>query len=143
MTGFWRQWMAVWRLSVAGFGLILAGGAFEATSGPARMIFALLGEALPLEMPATLRFSIALIGAVTLGWWLTLEAAFRAIDLLGDRAGPVWRALTLSVAGWYLIDGALSAATGFALNIVPNTGLLAGYLIPVLATGVLRKGRRG
>ncbi|MDP1872645.1 hypothetical protein [Phenylobacterium sp.] len=139
MTGFWRVWMAVWRLSVAGFGLVLAGAAFEATSGPVRLIFALLGAESPLEMDGSLRFAIALMGAVTLGWWLTLEAAFKAIDLLGDRAGPVWRGVTLSVVGWYLIDGALSAATGFALNIAPNTVLLLGYLIPALATGVLRR----
>ncbi|MDO8900247.1 MAG: hypothetical protein Q7V15_02730 [Phenylobacterium sp.] len=139
MTGFWRVWMAVWRLSVASFGLVLAAGAFEATSGPVRMIFDLVGEALPEEVSSPLRFSIALMGAVTLGWWLTLEAAFRAVDLLGDRAAPVWRGLTLSVVGWYLIDGALSAATGFGLNIIPNTVLLAGYLVPVLATGVMRR----
>ena len=120
MSGFWRRWMAAWRLSVAGFGLVLSGAAFEATSEP-------------------LRFSIALMGAVTLGWWLTLEAAFKAIDLLGDRATPVWRGVTVSVVGWYVIDGALSAATGYALNILPNTLLLVGYLIPVLAAGVMRR----
>ena len=139
MSRFWRQWLAVWRLSVAGFGLVLAGGAFEATSGPARMIFALVGEALPADMTDPLRFSIALMGAVTLGWWLTLEAAFRAIDLLGERAAPVWRGITLSVVGWYVIDGALSAATGYALNILPNSLLLVGYLVPVLSTGVMRR----
>ena len=138
MSGFWRRWMAAWRLSVAGFGLVLSGAAFEATSGPVRMIFALVGEALPAEMEP-LRFSIALMGAVTLGWWLTLEAAFKAIDLLGDRATPVWRGVTVSVVGWYVIDGALSAATGYALNILPNTLLLVGYLIPVLAAGVMRR----
>ncbi|MFT4934449.1 MAG: hypothetical protein ACI9LT_001129 [Pseudoalteromonas distincta] len=140
MSGFWRQWMAVWRLAVAGFGLVLAAGAFEATSGPVRMIFALVGEALPAEMGEPLQFSIALMGAVTLGWWLTLEAAFKAIDLLGDRAAPVWRGVTVSVVGWYVIDGALSAVTGYALNILPNTLLLVGYLIPVLAAGVMRRG---
>lgn len=140
MSGFWRQWMAVWRLAVAGFGLVLAAGAFEATSGPVRMIFALVGEALPAEMGEPLQFSIALMGAVTLGWWLTLEAAFKAIDLLGDRAAPVWRRVTVSVVGWYVIDGALSAVTGYALNILPNTLLLVGYLIPVLAAGVMRRG---
>lgn len=139
MTGLWRRWMAIWRWSVAGFGLVLAGAAFEATSGPVRMIFALLGAETPLAMDEPLRFSIALMGAVTLGWWLTLEAAFKGIDLLGERAAPVWRGVTLSVVGWYVIDGALSAATGFALNILPNTVLLIGYLIPVLATGVMRR----
>lgn len=139
MTGVWRVWMAVWRLSVAGFGAVLAGAAFEATSGPARMVFDLVGEALPQDMSSPLRFSIALMGAVTLGWWLTLEAVFRAMDLLGDRAAPVWRGVTLSVVGWYVIDGVLSAATGYPLNNIPNTVLLAGYLIPVLATGVMRR----
>jgi len=139
MSRFWRQWLAVWRLAVAGFGLVLAAAAFEATSGPARMIFALVGEALPADMTDPLRFSIALMGAVTLGWWLTLEAAFRAIDLLGERAAPVWRGVTLSVVGWYVIDGALSAATGYALNILPNSLLLVGYLVPVLSTGVMRR----
>lgn len=139
MTGVWRVWMAVWRLSVAGFGAVLAGAAFEATSGPVRMVFDLVGEALPGDMSSQLRFSIALMGGVTLGWWLTLEAVFRAIDLLGDRAAPVWRGVTLSVVGWYVIDGVLSAATGYPLNNIPNTVLLAGYLIPVLFTGVMRK----
>ena len=128
------------RLVMTRQGLVLAGAAFEATSGPVRMIFALVGEALPAEMGEPLRFSIVLMGAVTLGWWLTLEAAFKAIDLLGDRAAPVWRGVTVSVVGWYVIDGALSAVTGYALNILPNTLLLVGYLIPVLAAGVMRRG---
>lgn len=62
----------------------------------------------------------------------------RGAQLLGAAAAPVWRLLTVSVVGWYLIDGVLSAATGFPLNIVPNTLLLAGFVAPVLGSGVLR-----
>ena len=39
---------------------------------------------------------------------------------------------------WYVIDGYISYATGFALNIVSNTLLLLFLLIPLLKTGALQ-----
>jgi len=39
---------------------------------------------------------------------------------------------------WFVIDGALSAATGFVLNNVPNTALAIAYIVPLLASGVLK-----
>ena len=138
MNGFWSVWMKAGGGSAGGSGLVPRGGASAATDGPARMVYALVG-APDLQFDAPLRFSVGLMGAVTLGWFLTLLATLMATVLLGDRAGPVWRWLTLSVVGWYVIDGAISAATGFALNIAPNTLLLVGYLAPVLAAGVMRR----
>ena len=137
MNGFWSNWMKVWCAGVGLFGLVLCGAAFPAADAPARLVFSLIG-APDLTFDSNLRFSVGLMGAVTLGWFLTLLATLKAAALLGEQAAPVWRLLTVSVAVWYVIDGAISAATGFALNIAPNTVLLAGYLIPVLATGVLR-----
>ena len=46
--------------------------------------------------------------------------------------------LTAAVVIWFVIDGALSAATGFALNTLPNTALAIAYLVPLLASGVLK-----
>jgi hypothetical protein len=37
-----------------------------------------------------------------------------------------------------VIDGALSAATGFPLNNVPNAALMIAYLVPLFASGVLK-----
>ena len=39
---------------------------------------------------------------------------------------------------WFVIDGLLSPATGFALNNLPNTALAIAYLVPLLASGVLK-----
>jgi len=137
MTPFWRTWLDLWCGAVMVFGLVLVGAAFEPTRAPLLMLLGPMNPAVPV-FDDHLRFAYALMGAVTLAWGLTFLAALRAAAQLSDRA--LWRGLTVAVLAWYVIDGALSAATGFALNIVPNTALLAGYLIPVLATGVLSGG---
>ena len=139
MTGFWRTWMTGWCGAVGLFGLVLAGGAFDATSGPTRLLYGVLNAAAPFEPDATLRFTLGVLGAVTVGWSLTLLAAIRAASLL-DRpaARPVWSLIALSVVVWWAIDSALSAATGFALNIAPNTVFAAAFLVPMIRSGVLR-----
>ena len=138
MSSFWKTWLTAWCWVVAIFGLILAGGAFEATSGPARLFFGLFGGVADLDLDQPLRFSIGLMGAVTFGWSLTFAAAFRAAHMLSEQARPVWTMITVGVAAWYLVDGAISIATGFAPNVASNTLLLIGYLVPVLRSGVLR-----
>ena len=142
MTGFWRTWMTVWCWAVVWLGIALMGAAFEATSGPTRLLFAVLGGPEPLDLSAQMRFSEAVLGAVTLGWGLTLMAAMGAANLLGERGGPVWRAITLSVAVWWVVDCALSMATGYGLNVVPNTLFFAAFLAPILRSGVLGGGAR-
>ncbi len=98
------------------------------------------GGAVPpdaLDQPIV-RFGIGLQGALTLGWGLTMMALIEAAKTLD---APVWRKLTLALVVWYVIDSAISIATGLALNAVSNTVLMAGYLIPVLASGVLKHQR--
>ncbi len=138
MSSFWRTWLKVWCVGVGLFGLVLAGAAFEATSGPTRLVYGLIGGPAMLDMDATLRFSIALMGAVTLGWSVTMFAAIEAACLLGDRGRPVWRLITVSLGVWYVVDSSLSVATGFGLNAVSNTLIVAAYLVPVLMSGVMR-----
>ena len=57
---------------------------------------------------------------------------------LTDQAWPVWILVTSSVAVWYAIDTALSLATGFGLNAIPNTIFLAAFLLPIVCSGVLK-----
>lgn len=137
LSRFWQNWLYAWCAGVALFGLVLAGVAFEGTSGPTKTIFKLLNGDL-VELNPHLRFSTALLGAVSIGWSLTLVAAIAAAIRLGRSGRSIWMILTASVLAWYVIDSSLSIATGFGLNAVPNTVLLAGFLLPVLRSGVLK-----
>jgi hypothetical protein len=80
---------------------------------------------------------VALLGAVTLGMALAVLAAARAAERPGPEGRPIWVRLTGAMAVWYLVDSGLSVATGFPLNAVSNTLILAGFLAPVLGSGVL------
>lgn len=139
MNAFWRGWLNVWSVIVVAFGLVLAGGGLDATDGAVEMLYGVMGPPGGFEWTPHLRFATALMGAVSLGWGLTFFAAFSAAHRLGDQAGPVWRLLTVAAMVWFVIDSALSVATGFWLNAVSNTGLMIGYLVPIIATGVLGK----
>lgn len=142
VRGFWKTWMLVWCWGVIVFGAVLAAGGLPGTDGAVRFLYGLLGGLSPgaLQMDAPgMRFSTALMGAVTIGWGLTILFLLPAIHAAG---APAWRGLTAALVIWYVIDGALSAATGFALNIVPNTALAIAYLVPVMASGALRSAGR-
>lgn len=140
MTGFWRTWIHLWCVSVGVFGLVLTLGAYPPTDAPTRLVFDLIDGPRQLEMTDHLRFSLAVMGPVTLGWCLTLFAAINAAEKLpSDQARSVWHLVTAGVLVWFVIDSILSVATGFSLNIVPNTILLVAYLLPLFASGVLRK----
>lgn len=140
MHGFWKNWMTVWCWGVLAFGVVLALAATPATDGPARAVLALLGGgpagAALLDQQA-MRFGLGIQGALSIGWALTLLAARDAADVAG---APVWRGITVGVCAWYAIDSTISVITGFPLNAVSNTLLIATYLAPVLGSGVLQKG---
>ena len=138
MTGLWKTWITIWCWGVVVFGAVLAAGGLPATDGIVRLLYGILSsQPLPadfLDAPG-LRFSVALMGAVTLGWGLTILFLLPAVHAAG---APAWRGLTAALVIWFVIDGALSAATGFALNTLPNTALAIAYLVPLLASGVLK-----
>ena len=100
MTGFWRNWFLIWCLSIGLFGALLAGGAFESTSGPVRMVLSLLRGSVQHEFDPTLRFSLAVMGAVSIGWAVTLYFIVRAAIAQGSSARPLWDAISAGmVAG--------------------------------------------
>jgi len=139
MSASWRVWLIVWCVGIFIFGAVLAGGAFEATSGPVRLVYEALQGRGPLNFDPAMRFSLGVMGGISIGWAMTMLLGIRAAIELGDRARPVWVALTLGLATWFVIDSTLSIATGFGMNVIPNIALIAGYLAAVFASGRLKK----
>jgi hypothetical protein len=132
-------WMTGWCAAFVLFGIILIGGGFEATSTPIRLVYDLLGNTGELDLNPSMRFTVAILGAVTIGWSLTLMAVIQAANQLEKRVSKsIWIGVTASIVIWYVIDSSLSIATGFWLNAVSNTIISATFLIPVLRSGVLR-----
>lgn len=139
MAGIWKNWITVWCWAVIVFGAVLAAAGLPATDGVARVLFGVVGGLAPdpaMFEPTGMRFAVALMGAVTLGWGFTILFLLPAIHAAG---APAWKGLTAAILIWFVIDSAFSVATGFALNAVSNTGLLIAYLVPVLASGALTR----
>jgi pheromone shutdown protein TraB len=138
MAGLWKTWISIWCWGVILFGVLLAGAAFPATDAGVRILYGVLSSH-PMQgdflAAPGIRFSIALMGAVSIGWGCTVLFLLPVIHAAG---APAWRGLTAALAVWFVIDGTLSAATGFPLNNVPNLALAIGYIIPLFASGVLK-----
>lgn len=128
----WANQMTLWCGGVMAFGLLLISGAFGATDGAMTLLLELLGAGRPITYDPLHRFSIALMGAVSLGWGATLLSAARITpDLSTQQAQKLWRMVTYAILLWFVVDSALSVATGFWRNAIPNTVLLVWYLLLV------------
>jgi hypothetical protein len=128
----WATQMTLWCGGVMVFGLVLMGGAFPATAAPVTLLLELLGADAPIEFDALHRFSLALMGAVSLGWGASLLAVARITpELSAQQAQKLWRMVTYAILLWFVVDSALSVATGFWRNSISNTLLLAWYLLLV------------
>jgi hypothetical protein len=139
MSKYWQNWFSVWALGVTIFGLVLAGGAFAATDGITAALFALFGNPLPADIDAHHRFAIGLMGAVTMGWGLTLFGAFKALfQLEPAKAAATWRYLLLVTLTWYVVDSTISIATGFWMNAVSNTIVMVLFLVPLFKSGAMK-----
>ncbi len=139
MSKHWQNWFSAWAIFVALFGLVLAGGAFDATDGLTSALFSLFGNPLPTDIDSHHRFAIGLMGAVTMGWGLTYWGAFKALFALPPAtAAPIWRYLLGVTLVWYVIDSAISIATGIWMNAVSNTIVIVLFLIPLFKSGAMK-----
>jgi hypothetical protein len=139
MSKIWQHWFSAWAVFVTLFGLVLVGGAFEATDGLTRALFSLFGNPIPESPDRLHRFAIGLMGAVTMGWGLTFLGAFKALyQMEPAKAAPIWRYLLLVSLIWYVVDSAISITTGFWMNAVSNTIVIILFLIPLLKSGAMK-----
>lgn len=137
MNGFWRSWLQVWCWLTLGVGVMFALGAAPAADGGVRLFYDVIYWPADGQSPfgEEVRLTAALLGAVMIGWAITIFGLIAAAEQVGASA---WRTLTLGVVAWWAIDSAISVALGAPVNAASNTLFLAGYLAPVLASGVLR-----
>lgn len=138
MSHFWQAWLRVWCWSVGLFGVGLAGAGLPATGEPSRLLLDLMNGAEPFVLSQSIRFCLSVLGSVTLGWSITLWAAIKAANLLGAPGRPIWNLVIMSAIGWFVVDSALSIATGFGLNAVANTLFIVTLLVPIWRSGVLK-----
>jgi len=139
MSGFYQNWlkMAIW--GVIAFGVILALFAFPATELPSRLFYDLIQNPVDAEADRHFRFAMGLMGCITVGWGLSMFTILKAASMLeGAQAAAVWRSFAFAVLIWYVIDNIASIYTGFPLNALSNSVLLAMFLIPLWKSGVLK-----
>lgn len=136
MSGFWRIWLQMWCWVTLGVGAVFAAGAIPAADGGVRLFYDVVAWPIDGASPygEEVRFTAALLGAVMIGWVIALFGLIASADTIG---APAWRMVTASVVVWYVIDSAISIASGWPVNALSNTGFLVTFLIPIVASGVL------
>jgi hypothetical protein len=131
---FWENWLHVWVWLTIGFGLLFSGAGVPGLDAGAGLFYWIVSggtlDAGAFDAPG-MRISVALVGAVMLGWGCAMLAVWRARG--ADVA--LWRGLTRAVLIWWVVDSVLSVATGFPINALSNTLFLAGFLLPAVKLG--------
>lgn len=139
VSPFWRVWFYGWCVSMLGFAVVMAVGALDGFDAPFRILMALLNFGEPVPITPVLRFVSGILGGVLLGWIVALSLTLRVAMAMGHAGRPLWLACTLGLIAWYALDSTLSVATGFGLNVVPNTLALGMFLIGIAGSKVLTR----
>lgn len=142
MARLWRRWVISWCYLVLALGLVFAGSAWPQTDAAVRLFYDVIYW--PLDGQSgwheSLRLTAAILGAVMMGWALTLLTLVQTA--LKQPQLSLWRPMTGAILVWWVIDSSISMALNTPGNALSNTGFLLLYLIPVLASGVLTKSNR-
>lgn len=132
IPAFWLRW-----LQATIIGTLLFGLAFIVLPNVMEAFFNVLFYSDPTprfaaDANAYMRFAYGILGAVMVGWmvslWFVAVGTFRR----GEREG--WLTLTASVIVWYVVDSAWSVSVGFWQNAALNTAMLILFAIPLAAT---------
>lgn len=139
MSAIWRHWLISWCYLVLGLGIVFAGSAWPHTDLPVRLFYDVIYW--PIDGRSgwheSLRLTAAILGAVLIGWSLTLLTLVRTAMKQPHLA--LWRPITGAILVWWFVDSSISLALHTPGNAMSNTGFLLLYLIPVLGGGVLKR----
>jgi hypothetical protein len=129
---FWLRWLqaAIIITLLFGLGFIVAPSLMESLFN--LLLFSDTTSPFAPDATAYMRFAYGVLGAVMVGWavslWFTATGAFRR----GEREG--WLTITASIIVWYVVDSAWSVSVGFWQNAALNTVMLILFIIPLAAT---------
>lgn len=138
MTAFQQRWMIVWAWLCIGFGAMFALAAVPRLSGPALLFLDVVFWPLdgrPAAIGPEAAFATGIAGALTVTLGVIVLGLARDADL--SRRPAVWRAVTTGLVAWFIVDSLASYVTGAGMNVLGNVGFLAGYLVPVVQSGML------
>ncbi|WP_427452683.1 hypothetical protein [Litorimonas sp. WD9-15] len=120
------------------FGAVLCLAGFTLTLAPVDLLYKVFH---PGEGHAVwgdhLRFSTGLMGAVTLGWGLTLLALAKHTAIMNAASvKALWGSVTTGMIIWLVIDSVISIANGFWVNALSNAVIAAIYFWAIGKSGV-------
>lgn len=122
------------------FGAVLCLAGFTLTLAPVDMLYKIFhpgeGDAVWSDH---LRFSTGVMGAVSLGWGLTLLTLAKQTPSM-DRAlaKALWNSISTGLMVWFVIDGVISLANGFWVNAISNVVIAVVYTAALRKSGVLK-----
>jgi hypothetical protein len=135
----YHRWLVAWCWALIAIGIVFVIGVFAPFRAPTLLFLDLVFWPLDGRLAGPLApeaiFSSALVGAVTFGWGLLMLGLVR--DPVLSQSATVWRAMTIALASWFIVDSLASWVSGAHLNVLGNIGIAASFLIPVLKSGVL------
>lgn len=139
MSEFYQNWLKMAAWGVIAFGAILALFAFPATELPSRLFYDLIQNPVDAQADRHFRFAMGLMGCISMGWGLSMLTIIKAASMLpSEQASALWRSFTFAVLFWFVTDNIASIYTGFPLNALSNTVLLALFAIPLWRSGALK-----
>ena len=134
MTEFWRKWLIGAAAVTALAGLTFAAITIVGATSVHDEMFDLVHLPGELEAPAgeVAAFAIGVAGAVMVGWATMMVILLRSRN--GSTEPALWRALTMGLVAWFVVDGVVSLSAGAIGNVVLNTGFAAMFAPALIAT---------
>lgn len=131
---FWWRWLVLILIGVGLFGLsmVLLPDVIAAFFN--WMIFsgARSGVQFSPEVAHYIKFVYGVLGAVMLGWAITLLYVVFGEFRRGEPRG--WNAVAVSVVTWFVVDSIFSWSMGFIENVIFNILFFVLLAIPLAAT---------
>ena len=129
---FQKFWLKISAIVIASFAPVMLLGTMNATAAPLQFTLDLLGlplDGLPVYGDPASRFLAGIMGGLLLGWGATIWC----LQAWVFDAAPegVRRSVVMGFCLWFVLDGAGSALSGHASNVLFNVCILALAIGPL------------